>query len=159
MKNMIKLIVPALMITQLTACSFARGPEFTNKDAMVSNGKSKIIVYRNYRFGDKCQYLDVQVDNSSVGTLKCSGFVAATVSPGTHIYNTAGSVNFTKKIKTTAGQVSYFQLTGNGLNAGTAAGTLLLAATGVGFSMTQYQFENVPEQTALSQLKGLKSAG
>ncbi len=167
-KITIKISLVATLCTQIIACSgFAGGAEFSNKDASVSSGQAKVIVYRNYRMGDKCQDFDVKIDNRSVGTLKCSGFVTATVSPGSHKLDAAGVINetlftkatpthFTSNIRASAGKINYFQLTGNGLNGATAVGTVLLAATGVGFSVTQYQVVPVAERTALTQLNGLK---
>ena len=167
MKNIIiKVMVISLSCTQIIACSgFAGGSEFSTRDSAVSGNQAKVIVYRNYRLGDKCQNFDVKIDNRSIGTLKCSGFVSSTVAPvdvsgviHESLFTQSKADHFTSSIKASAGRVNYFQLTGNGLNGATAAGTALLAATGVGFSVVQYQVVPVSERTAISQLKGLKQS-
>lgn len=168
--KIIKMAIVSAICTQIVACSgFAGGAEFSSNDTTISKGQSKIIVYRNYRVGDTCQNFDVKLDNRSIGTLKCSGFVASNIAPGTHKVDISGVIHptligkdnpthFTKTIQAAGGKINYFQLTGNGLNGATAAGTVLLAATGVGFSVTQYEVVPVAEKTALSQLHGLKSS-
>ena len=171
MKNITILSLVAISTMTLTACSgFAKGDEFRGTQSAMPASKAKIMVYRNYRLGDKCQPFTVSVDNRSIGTLKCSGYLSTTVAPGRHAIDVSGVIHehlFTKSepthfkstVNAAGGRTNYYQLSGMGINPATALGTIALATTGFGFSVVQYTVVPVDEKKALSQLQGLyKSA-
>lgn len=164
---MVKNIFLSLLVIFLAGCTtFAKGPTFSEQNPSMQSG-TQLIVYRNYKFGDKCMQFNIFVDNQNVGTLKCSGYLERTITPGTH-YIKASQVpeflsgkpmEFETVIRATSGKKSFVKLSANFFGGSTGAanalGFVAMNVVGVGVFHTQYKLMPINPNEAVTEINDL----